>query len=35
MLAAEAVIMQPYVHSDFGLIHIIIWTPHNDWMEKH
>lgn len=32
---AEAVIMQTWVHSDYGLIHSIIWTPYDDWMEKH
>jgi peptide/nickel transport system substrate-binding protein len=31
---AEAVIMQTYVHSDYGLIHGILWTPYDDWMEK-
>ncbi len=32
---AEAGIMQTYVHSDYPLIHGIIWTPHDDWMEEH
>lgn len=32
---AEAGIMQVYVHSDYPLIHGIIWTPQNDWMEAH
>jgi len=32
---AEAGIMQTYVHSDYPLIHGIIWTPYNDWMEAH
>jgi len=32
---AEAVIMQPYVHTDYPIIHGIIWTPYDDWMEKH
>jgi peptide/nickel transport system substrate-binding protein len=32
---AEAGIMQTYVHSDYPLIHGIIWTPYDDWMEEH
>ena len=32
---AEAGIMQPYVHSDYPIIHGIIWTAHDDWMEEH
>jgi ABC-type transport system substrate-binding protein len=32
---AESGIMQTYVHSDYPIIHGIIWTPQNDWMEKH
>jgi peptide/nickel transport system substrate-binding protein len=28
-------IMQPYVHSDYFLIHGVIWTPWDDWMDKH
>jgi ABC-type transport system substrate-binding protein len=28
-------IMQTYVHSDYFLIHGIIWTPQGDWMETH
>ena len=27
--------MQPYVHSDFYLIHGATWTPLDDWMDKH
>jgi len=27
-------IMQPKVHSDYFLIHGVIWTPWDDWMEK-
>jgi peptide/nickel transport system substrate-binding protein len=27
-------IMQPYVHSDYFLIHGVIWTPYDDWMGK-
>jgi ABC-type transport system substrate-binding protein len=30
----NSAIMQPYVHSDYFLIHGIIWTPWDDWMEK-
>lgn len=32
--APYANVMQPYVHSDWPLIHMIIWTPEDDWMEK-
>jgi ABC-type transport system substrate-binding protein len=28
-------IMHPYVHSDYYTIHTIIWTPYDDFMEKH
>jgi hypothetical protein len=31
---AEACIMQTNVHSDYPIIHGIIWTPHDDWMEQ-
>ncbi|MBN1177221.1 MAG: ABC transporter substrate-binding protein [Dehalococcoidales bacterium] len=31
----EAGIMQTYVHSDYPIIHAIIWTPQDDWMEAH
>jgi ABC-type transport system substrate-binding protein len=31
----EAGIMQTYVHSDYPIIHGIIWTPQDDWMEEH
>jgi peptide/nickel transport system substrate-binding protein len=27
--------MQPYVHSDYFMIHGVIWTSYDDWMEKH
>jgi peptide/nickel transport system substrate-binding protein len=32
---AECAIMQTYVHTDYPLIHGIIWTPQDDWMEEH
>ncbi len=32
--AAEAVVMQPYVHTDYLKIHSITWFPHQDWMEQ-
>jgi peptide/nickel transport system substrate-binding protein len=32
---AEAGIMQTYVYSDYPIIHGIIWTPQDDWMEAH
>lgn len=28
-------VMQPYVHSDYFLIHGVIWTSWDDWMEPH
>ncbi len=28
-------VMQPYVHSDYFIIHGVIWTPYDDWMEAH
>jgi len=28
-------VMQPYVHSDYFIIHGVIWTSYDDWMEKH
>ncbi|OGO30434.1 MAG: hypothetical protein A2Z29_05215 [Chloroflexi bacterium RBG_16_56_11] len=31
----NSAIMMPYVHSNYFLIHGIIWTPVDDWMEKH
>ena len=33
--SAEAAIFQPYVHTDYPIIHGIIWTPYDDWMEAH
>jgi peptide/nickel transport system substrate-binding protein len=33
--SAEAAIMQPYVHTEYPKIHGIIWSPADDWMEKH
>ena len=32
---AECALMQTYVYTDYPLIHGIIWTPQNDWMEAH
>jgi len=31
----EAVVVWPYVHTEYPIIHGIIWHPENDWMEKH
>ncbi len=28
-------VMQPYVHSDYFMIHGVIWTPYDTWMEPH
>ncbi|MBA7676257.1 hypothetical protein ES703_84498 [subsurface metagenome] len=33
--SAQAQVMQPYVHSDYILIHSVIWTPYDTWMEPH
>jgi peptide/nickel transport system substrate-binding protein len=33
--SAEAAIMQPYVHTEYPKIHGIIWSPGDDWMDKH
>jgi peptide/nickel transport system substrate-binding protein len=32
---AECSVAQTYVHTDYPIIHGIIWTPYDDWMEKH
>jgi ABC-type transport system substrate-binding protein len=32
---AQAMVMYPYVHSDYILIHSVIWTPYDTWMEPH
>jgi len=32
---AECAIMQSYVYTDYPMIHGIIWTPQDDWMEEH
>ncbi len=34
-ITAMAAAMQPYVHSDYPKIHIIIWKCYEDWMEAH
>ena len=28
-------VMQSYVHSDYFMIHGVIWTPYDTWMEPH
>jgi ABC-type transport system substrate-binding protein len=33
--SAEACIMYDYVHTDYPLIHSIMWSPEDDWMEAH
>jgi len=33
--SATNAIMQPYVHSDYFVIHGVIWTSYDDWMEPH
>jgi ABC-type transport system substrate-binding protein len=33
--AAQASVMQPWVHTDYPKIHSITWYSHQDWMEKH
>jgi ABC-type transport system substrate-binding protein len=32
---AECSISQTYVHTDYPIIHGIIWTPYDDWMDPH
>ncbi|MGB9920656.1 MAG: ABC transporter substrate-binding protein [Moorellales bacterium] len=27
-------ITQPYVHSEYGLVHTVLWEPWRDWMEE-
>ena len=34
-ITATGTAMQPYVHSDYPEIHIIIWDSFKDWMEEH
>jgi peptide/nickel transport system substrate-binding protein len=34
-ITSLATVMQPYVHSDYPEIHIIIWNSFEDWMEEH
>ncbi len=31
----ECSVVYPYVHTEYPIIHGIIWHPENDWMEKH
>ncbi len=33
--SAHALVMQPYVHSEYIKIHTVYWHPYKDWMEKH
>jgi len=33
--AAQASVMQSWVHTDFPKIHSVTWYSHQDWMEKH
>ncbi len=32
--SAQAVVMQPFVHSDYMKIHTITWNTYRDWIEK-
>ncbi|MFC1494923.1 ABC transporter substrate-binding protein [Thermodesulfobacteriota bacterium] len=34
-ITALATAIQPYVHSDYPRIHIIVWDSWDDWMEEH
>ena len=34
-VSALAIVMAPYVHSNSGKIHSVIWYSYEDWMEKH
>jgi peptide/nickel transport system substrate-binding protein len=31
----NSAIMAPYVHSDYFLVHGVVWYMYDDWMEKH
>ncbi len=31
----DDVLLQPYVHSDYYHVHGALWTPYDDWMDKH
>lgn len=33
--SSQAMVMAPYVHSDYIIIHGVIWTAYDDWMEAH
>jgi ABC-type oligopeptide transport system substrate-binding subunit len=33
--AAQASVMQSWVHTDFPKIHSVTWYSHQDWMDKH
>jgi len=33
--SAQAVIMQPYVYTEYPKIHVIQWNVWEDWMERH
>ena len=33
--AAQASVMQPWVHTDFPKIHSVTWYSHQDWVDKH
>jgi peptide/nickel transport system substrate-binding protein len=32
--SGQAVVLQPYVHSDYIKIHSIVWSTYQDWLEK-
>ena len=34
-VSAQANVMAPYVHSNSGKIHSVIWYSYEDWMEEH
>ena len=34
-VSAAAHVMAPYVHSNSGKIHSVIWYAYEDWMEPH
>ncbi len=34
-ITAMPTVMQSYVHSDYPMIHIVVWDSFDDWMEEH
>jgi hypothetical protein len=32
--SAQAVVLQPYVHTDYMKVHTITWFAYQDWLER-